>query len=468
MVSRTLRPAFIDSLSQKILASLQSTIWVPQLRLETLEAWHAYATQLKFVDIGPYIGYTVAAFVSVWSQMTAQEKEIGRTTIEYLIVDHVSLLHQYLDNVVDLSGIPELTKAANRLKDLRSKQTLRERLQKLLERCGDDNVAVAERSLVELRSLLSEHKRELATFFRGDSFDSISTAIYRVLLIASGRDGETCQGIRDAAYDCMGVLGALDPDRFKLDISETPVLLSYNFGGYEESSDFAICLIQTSLISAYKTTTDTRHQAHLAYAIQELLKFCGFSPELFDDNIKSKGSHSLKVRERWRAFPQHMLDTIAPLLEGRYVYPKNLPVVHFPHPVYINTSTYRQWLQRWAIDLLGNVLEAPEPKGPATDLKVIAVKNSKIIFGAFHSVLKSSQDVGVAHHLLPHLILYLLFSKGPEIRQEIAEEIRAVLSDLVNHRNEVQRDRQNLSAQARSSLLSLRSGCLHINVLGCL
>lgn len=265
---------------------------------------------------------------------------------------------------------------------------------------------------MELRSLLSEHKRELATFFRGDSFDSISTAIYRVLLIASGRDGETCQGIRDAAYDCMGVLGALDPDRFKLDISETPVLLSYNFGGYEESSDFAICLIQTSLISAYKTTTDTRHQAHLAYAIQELLKFCGFSPELFDDNIKSKGSHSLKVRERWRAFPQHMLDTIAPLLEGRYVYPKNLPVVHFPHPVYINTSTYRQWLQRWAIDLLGNVLEAPEPKGSATDLKVIAVKNSKIIFGAFHSVLKSSQDVGVAHHLLPHLILYLLFSKG--------------------------------------------------------
>lgn len=438
------------------MASLQSTIWVPQLRLETLEAWHAYATQLKFVDIGPYIGYTVAAFVSVWSEMTAQEKEIGRKTIEYLIVDHVSLLQQYLDNVVDLSDIPELGKAANRLKDLRSKQTLRERLQKLLERCADDNIAVSERSLLELRTLLSEHKRELSRFFRGDSFDSTSTAIYRVLLLAAGRDGETCQGIRDASYDCMGVLGALDPDRFKLDVSETPVLLSYNFGGYEESSDFAICLIQTSLISAYKTTTDTRHQAHLAYAIQELLKFCGFSPELFDDNVRSKGSHSLKVRERWRAFPQHSLDTIAPLLEGRYVYPKNLPVVHFPHPVYANTSTYRQWLQRWAIDLLGNVLEAPEPKGPATDPKVIAVKNSKVIFGAFHSVLKSSQDVGVAHHLLPHLILYLLFSKGSDIRQEIAEEIRAVLSDLVNHRNEVQRDRQNLSAQVRRFLLIAR------------
>jgi serine/threonine-protein kinase ATR len=81
--------------------------------------------------------------------MTDEERTIGRATIEYLIVDHVSLLHQYLDNVVDLSGIPELSKAANRLKDLRSKQTLRERLQKLLERCGDDNVAVSERSLLE-------------------------------------------------------------------------------------------------------------------------------------------------------------------------------------------------------------------------------------------------------------------------------------------------------------------------------
>ncbi|KAJ9091817.1 hypothetical protein QFC19_008930 [Naganishia cerealis] len=433
--------------------SLQGTIWVPQLRLEALKAWHAYATQLKFVDIGPYIGYTVAAFVSVWHHMTTEEKQVGRATIEYLIVDHVSLLQKYLDNVVDLSGIPELVKAAERLKDLRSKQTLRERLQELLKRCSDDNVAVCERSLSELRVILQDNGRELSQFFRGDSFDPISSAIYRVLLLAAGRDGETCHGIRDASYDCMGALGALDPDRFKLDISETPILLSYNFGGYEESSDFAICLIQTSLISAYKTTTDTRYQAHLAYAIQELLKFCGFSPELFDENIRSRGSHSIKVRERWRAFPQHMLDTIAPLLEGRYVYPKDLPVVHFPHPVYTNTSTYRQWLQRWTIDLLGYVLEAPQPKGSAADPKVIAVKNSKIIFGAFHSVLKSSQDVGVAHHILPHLILYLLFSKGNEIRLQIAEEIRAVLSDLVNHRNEVHRDRQNLSAQAVFDLL---------------
>ncbi|KAJ9093722.1 hypothetical protein QFC21_006318 [Naganishia friedmannii] len=439
--------------SPQILASLQGTIWVPQLRLEALKAWKAYATQLKFMDIGPYIGYTVAAFVSVWHKMTPEEKQVGRETIHYLIVDHASLLHQYLDNVVDLSGIPELSTAAGRLKEMRSKQTLRERLQELLKRCADDNIAVCERSLSELRAILSDSNREISRFFQGDSFDPISSAIYRVLLMAAGRDGEACQGIRDASYDCMGTLGALDPDRFNLDVSETPILLSYNFGGYEESSDFAICLIQTSLISAYKTTTDTRYQAHLAYAIQELLKFCGFSPDLFDDNIKGRGSHSIKVRERWRAFPQHMLDTIAPLLEGRYVYPKDLPVVHFPHPVYANTSTYRQWLQRWTIDLLGNVLEAPEPKGTATDPKVIAVKNSKIIFGAFHSVLKSSQDVGVAHHILPHLILYLLFSKGSDIRLQIAVEIRAVLSDLVNHRNEVHRDRQNLSAQAVFDLL---------------
>ncbi|KAJ9123064.1 hypothetical protein QFC22_001253 [Naganishia vaughanmartiniae] len=433
--------------------SPQGTIWVPQLRFEALKAWRAYATQLKFADIGPYIGYTVAAFVSVWHHMSPEEKDVGSETINYLIVEHASSLHQYLDNVVDLSGIPELVKAAVCLKEMRSKQTLRERLQELLKRCSDDNVAVCERSLSELRDILSGSSREISRFFRGDSFDPISSAIYRVLLMAAGRDGEACQGIRDASYDCMGTLGALDPDRFKLDVSETPILLSYNFGGYEESSDFAICLIQTSLISAYKTTTDTRYQAHLAYAIQELLKFCGFSPDLFDDNIKGRGSHSIKVRERWRAFPQHMLDTIAPLLEGRYVYPKDLPVVHFPHPVYANTSTYRQWLQRWTIDLLGNVLEAPEPKGSATDPKVIAVKNSKIIFGAFHSVLKSSQDVGVAHHILPHLILYLLFSKGSEIRLQIAVEIRAVLSDLVNHRNEVHRDRQNLSAQAVFDLL---------------
>ena len=52
------------------------------------------------------------------------------------------------------------------------------------------------------------------------------------------------------------------------------------------------------------------------------------------------------------------------------------------------------------------------------------------IFGAFRGVLRN-QDVMVAHHLLPHLVLHVLLSGDKEAEKEIQQEIDVVLQDQV-------------------------------------
>ncbi len=70
--------------------------------------------------------------------------------------------------------------------------------------------------------------RELAF---GDVFDPMVGDIMRSLLSIACRDGEGADAIRLLAFDCIGILGAVDPDRFDLPRARSPHGCSQQFYG---------------------------------------------------------------------------------------------------------------------------------------------------------------------------------------------------------------------------------------------
>lgn len=119
--------------------------------------------------------------------------------------------------------------------------------------------------------------------------------------------------------------------------------------------------------------------------------------------------------------------------------------------MYKFTATYREWLQRWTTDLITQLLALP-----ATDRNVMACKT---IFGVFRGILKS-QDVAVAHHILPYLVLTLLLLGGEDRQKEICAEINTVLLDQVSPSSPATADKRMLSSQVIFDLMDhLSNGC---------
>ena len=199
---------------------------------------------------------------------------------------------------------------------------------------------------------------------------------------------------------------------------------------------FAAHLIETVLVGTFRSTSDVKYQSHLAYAIQELLRYCRFTRDL----VVPSSSVSLKIRARWNALPKQVVETVTPLLESRFAIGGAIPPVTTIHPVYPTQTTYREWIQLWVAFLISRV----------------QVSKAKTIFNAFRLVIRN-REVGVAHQLLPHLVLNILISGTDEDTRRISEEIITVLRDQLDVQSQSSVDKRMLSAQVCISHLSINS-----------
>ena len=406
------------------MAAIQTNLLVPELTEACLSTWKTFMTQLVFRDIGPYIGSTAASFITNWHHFSPLCQKIARETLEYLIVENAENVKSYLNNVVCLSSVPELRHCAARLEQMEATC----RLDNLLERCSSENVNISSISLVELKQYLIKNDALIRQLASGDHFDSTISSIVRVLFNIASKAGDTFDGLRLLAYECIGLLGALDPFRFETPTESPPMIVLHNFEEQGEANTFALHLIQHLLVDAFRSTSDLRYQSHLAFAIQELLKFCGFTSDL----IKNEKSVPVKIRARWKSLPVHLLDTITPLLEGRFSHEAS-EHPGIVRPIYQSTTSHREWLQIWVTDMVG--------KTRGTD--------ARIIFNSCRLAIRS-QDVQVARFLVPHLVLNVLISGSDDDKQMIRSEIIAVLEDQAAHQDGSMVDRRVLSAQVIS------------------
>ncbi|KAH8096675.1 hypothetical protein BXZ70DRAFT_1032531, partial [Cristinia sonorae] len=417
-----------NNVAPQLMATMQTMVAIPEFADVTLASWFTFLTTLELRDLGPHVGPSSASFVGCWPTFSLQARETAKRCLDYIVVEKGKELGEYLDDLVDLGTIPQLAATNQRLGELRRHWTPPFKLQKLLERSASDSITVALRSLGELKTFMASNDIFLGSLSSGDMFDPLVGRILSTLISAACRDTEGSEPLRQLAFECMGILGAVDPDRFDLNTSDSRMIMLSNFTDENESIAFALHLISDVLVGAFRSTSDIGHQSHLAYALQELLKFCRFTSSLVNPG-SGGGSVPLKVRNRWNSLPKYVVETITPLLESRYQLQVRVPS-ETQHPIYPTLSTYREWIQCWADYLIGQTS-----------------KQAQTIFGNFKSVVRN-KDVGVAHHLLPHLVLNVLVSGSDEAAQNIRLELLVVLEDQVDPDSTSTFDKKDLSAQA--------------------
>ncbi|KAG2155117.1 uncharacterized protein EDB93DRAFT_1266510 [Suillus bovinus] len=399
----------VNEVSPQIMATLQTMFLVPELAEVTLSTWYTFLSMLNVEDVIPHIGTTSAAIVSAWSALSPSTRESAKKCLQYIVFDVGSVRNNakaHLDAVVDLSHILELSEMHAQLQS------------KILDRCSSNNVTVAQNNQASLIQNLAA----------GDAFDPLIGNIQ--LTLFQGSDT-----LRQLAFDCMGILGAVDPDHTKM-------IVRNNFEDAAEARLFALHVIQDVLVDAFRSTSDIKYQGHLAYTIQELMHFCEFSTTL----VSSENTTSVpaRVRNMWNGLPKHVLETVTPLLAGKFkASHKELP--HLPSPIYPHQKTYREWVQLWTAHLITKA---------SNDM-------ARKIFGVFRSAVRN-KDVGVAHHILPHLVLNILASENDEDTNCIIQELTAVLKDQVAPDSPSTPDKKFLSAQAVFTLLDHLSAYVRV------
>jgi serine/threonine-protein kinase ATR len=436
----------ISVVTPQLMATMNTTMQVKELMLPTLHSWHAFITRLGYSVVGPFIGQTAAALLSSWPRFGPNEKKVASRILSYIVMDSMQELKLFLlqdfPNLEELRG--DIPAICDKLASIGSSSAKRpeQRLQHILDRAANENSSICGQALAELKTFLNREKDYVQRITTGNTFDPVVGKIVHILFATVARDDES-ESLRDSCLENLGILGAIDPDRFKHDKADQTNDLLQDFNDKDEISDFAMHLVRDVLVSAFKATNDTKHQATLAYAIQELLKLAGFSTALlavngnYTTNVKVV---SLRVKQRFSKFPPEMLDIIAPLLESKYsVHLGDMSVREMP--IYRNSSSYKDWVQHWTNHLIVTVTG----------------DHAKSLFGIFRSVIRD-HDLGIAQYILPHLVLNILIMGTKEQSWEIRQELVAVLEDQVTPSTDFEPERRLLSAQVVFGLLD------HVNV----
>lgn len=433
----TLAGQSISAVTPQLMATMNTTMQVKELILPTLRSWHTFITKMAFAVIGPFIGQTAASLVASWPRFGDKEKEVARQILTFIVIDSHSELRKYLlqefPNLEELRT--DIPKICDKLASIGSSTAKRpeHRLQHILDRAANENSSICGQALTELKAFLVKEKSYVERITSGNTFDPVVGKVVHILFATLSRDDET-ESLRDVCLENMGILGAVDPDRFKHDSADHSNELLQDFNDKDEVGDFAVHLIKDVLVRAFKATNDTKHQAALAYAIQELLKFAGFSASLLahgnEGNTNLRGvTIALRVRQRWAKVPREILDTIAPLLESKYSVHLSDPTPR-QTPIYHHSKSYKDWLQQWTNELI---------IGANGDY-------AKTMFGIFRSVIRD-HDLSIAQYILPHLVLNILVLGSNEQQIQLRKEIAAVLEDQVNTTTTFEPERRLLSAQ---------------------
>ena len=411
------------------MATLQSTLPLEGMQNVTLRTWHSFISSLRFADIGAFAGQTSAAFARMWSIFTPADCSIAKATLEYLIDQHGKELGDYVQEMANLTGLPGLEQTQSALERLQGHQSFDKRLLGILRRIDIENESVALQGLQDLKRLIGTKPATFRSLTSGDTFNAPVGLMMKTIVSAAVRTGDSWNDVRLAAFECIGIIGALDPDRFELPSDEVNFVVLQNFRDTSETHAFAMFLITHVLIRAYQSSNDTKHQAALAYALQELLKVCGFTQAI----LQKSGSISPQVQQRWNALPKPVIEAIAPLLSSRFSV-KLTQNGSDVHPIYATSTTYTDWIRAWALDLVYRVSGSQAAQ----------------IFGPFNSVIKHG-DAGVTLRLVPPLVLNILISGKSDAVKYVQDEILAVLQDQVTPVSTMTPDARLLCAQVRLS-----------------
>ncbi|KAF3237984.1 serine/threonine-protein kinase M1 [Orbilia oligospora] len=389
-------------------ACLSSALEMKGLQDTTLSVWCALMTEIPSADIAPYFPVVLCLLIKFWAEFGEHSKRLGRSLLSRIFEVHNPTLQDEADSLPLMSVIPDFDRYEKALSTSRNKD-LKEQLRILTARSTHENPLVVERALIELKGYLGTNEHFIRDITNDEIPDSVAAEVIRNLLDVCVKHGQSANSIAKLASECLGMIGAVDPNRFETPRKQDDLMILHNFEKTEESIRFAHFLLEHHLVKAFLSATDTRAQGFLSFAMQELLKFCGFSPEVL---VKQNTDFTVAPSQtRWRDFSVTGRNVLSPYLSSKYILSTAATSHKSTYPIFSTTKSYREWLTDFLLDLL------PKARGLHT----------KTLFAEIISKIVKGQDLSILNFILPYIVLHIVISGTAEDKNNILLEMVSIL-----------------------------------------
>lgn len=370
--------------------------------------WSVLITSLEEEEIEPLIDQTLAIIIRYWDRFQDGSRKQAYDLVDYILKSHSDLVRDIFNTMPSLSAIPVMANFEKEINQLKGQMDIRTHFAAFSRRCQSENAAVVEQALKELVPYLTEHEEFLHMSVLNEQPDAVVAQLTRSLLDCCVKFNTSSDKITILSARCLGLIGCLDPNRVETVKEKKDILVLSNFDRMEETFDFILFFLQHVLVEAFLSASNTRAQGFLAYAMQNLLKFCNLDTTVA---VRSRDVQSNENYRRWLALPETVRNTLTPFLTSQYTLTIGAVNTSCNYPLFSSNLSHGEWLRTFVQDLL--------QKGNGDNARVIFKVCSRIIRG---------QDISIASFLLPFAVLNLAIGGTDTQRRELQEELSRVLS----------------------------------------
>ncbi|KAL8641328.1 MAG: hypothetical protein Q9228_001843 [Teloschistes exilis] len=405
---RVARDNVTNALPQ-ISACLRSAIENPELCNEAFLSWMVMMASVGADEVIGLIDPTFAIIVQYWSSFTPHLQGQAYDMISRLLTTQAASIREMPCTIPSLASIPLMSKFEAEIQKIKLQMVAGRQLQALIQRCRHENLTVVLRALVELETFLEAHQSFLHEITMTEQQDPIIAELARTLLDISVHFNDSNDAIVTLSARCLGLLGCLDPTRTEAPREKREMLVLSNFQEAEQTIDFVVFFLREVLVKAFLSATNPRAQGFLAYAMQELLKFCGLNGSVIVHRNQEKHANSKYLR--WHTLPESVRNNLTPFLNSKYVITAAAVQSETEYPIYRPGMAYGQWLRGFVYDLLR--------KSHGENITELSQVFSRII---------RTQDTPISTFLLPFAVLNIVISGSESQQMSVGNELLTVLS----------------------------------------
>ncbi|OJD39951.1 protein kinase rad3 [Diplodia corticola] len=405
--------AHVSPALPQVRACLQSALDVPQLCNKAFYVWSSLINAVEKGEIKLLIDQTFSVVVRYWDSFTQDVQKEAYSVISAIVHDHNELLRERIDMLPTLQSIPLFNKIESQINQFRQKSSVNQ-FEAFTRRCQDENASVVAQALKELRLYLETDQEFIHETTVAQHPSNVVAQLCRSILDASVRFTESRSEIAILAAQCLGLVGCLDPSRIETVRPRREILVLSNLDRFDEAVEFIAFMLESVLVKAFQSATNAISQAFIAYAMQEMLKFCGFSSEATAYRLRSsQGSPSY---QRWSEIPETIRSTLTPFLSSKYeVNRRDNQEPTQEYPIYKPKLTHAMWLRDFVHDLL------LRPKG----------KNTREIFPILSKIIRG-HDLAIPTFLLPFTAVNVILEGTEKEVENIVQELVLVLETSVD------------------------------------
>ncbi|KAL5033391.1 hypothetical protein BDV3_000378 [Batrachochytrium dendrobatidis] len=413
----------ISSFVPQVVGVLQSALESTILYTETLHCWNMLFRQLNSQELASIFGQAAVILLQIESACSTPQRELMVNLFTFALIDSshgASLIGNLIGTIPKRQ---EWTRVYNLVQEHRSQTDIWTQMWLAASSLSNENAIVVQHALERLLSLLSEHSLSINASILDERTNPLLPQIIQQLFETCRIYNSSTPNISSLCCECLGVIGAPDPTTINVVLeADGHFGPKWDIVSKNDAIVFVCSLIEKQLAPSFRATHSTKIQGYLAFTIQELLTYCGFTPDVFQtidfgkprigpsENPKEM-EHRDYLQQRWSRFPKSIINTIQPLVGAKYsAVPPLLPPCVYP--IFAKCTDVREWIEMFSLDTFSKM----QPD------------YLRIVFQMFSNLIHEG-EINLAQLLLPHAVLNVLLSKHRLNSNDMLCEILAVLRD---------------------------------------